>query len=495
MKSIKNLNETNPRSSTETGIDELNLCEFPLASISDRHLDRRKTVVFEEEIFDRVERRQVTRRLTLSGSDRYGLPTAKDDDVLLACIQLSKLQNFRSPQVSFSRYELLKMLRWPDESKNYSRLTNALRRWKGLAIFSDRAFYDFGQKSWVNRDFGVFDSLYIYHREMNQAGLISSLSRFTWNEVFFNSFQSGYLKTIDWGLYTCLESAISKRLYRFLDKRFYHSGSIEVDLKDLAFNRIGLSNEYNVAQIKRTLMRGVSELEAKWGLKALKPEDRFVKKGKGDWIVHFERRMRPSRTEVFTEPVKNLAKEIHQETTDSITSLQIELTKRGIGPANAEELVQRQSTDTVRTMIELFDWYNKNNQPRGVGFLVQSIRSPEQITFPRGFDRTAKKIKIKPKEGKTAVTSPSSTMKQHQVSRQETNRSEAFLQFWKSMSPAEQVKFESDAVRHAPSTKRTGYERNQGKAAKLFEYYRTLILRDHFENSAKASSAKGASRS
>ena len=217
---------------------------------------------------------------------------------------------------------------------------------------------------------------------MNQAGLISSLSRFTWNEVFFNSFQSGYLRTIDWGLYTCLESAISKRLYRFLDKRFYHSGSIDVDLKDLAFNSIGLSNEYNVAQIKRTLMRGVAELEAKWGLKALKPEDRFVKKGKGDWIVRFERRMRPSRTEIITEPVQNLAKEIHQETTDSITSLQIELTKRGIGPANAEELVQRQSTDTVRTMIELFDWYNKNNQPRGVGFLVQSIRSPAQITFP-----------------------------------------------------------------------------------------------------------------
>ena len=139
---------------------------------------------------------------------------------------------------------------------------------------------------------------------MNQAGLISSLSRFTWNEVFFNSFQSGYLKTIDWGLYTCLESAISKRLYRFLDKRFYHSGSIDVDLKDLAFNSIGLSNEYNVAQIKRTLMRGVAELEAKWGLKALKPEDRFVKKGKGDWIVRFERRMRPSRTEIITEPVQ-----------------------------------------------------------------------------------------------------------------------------------------------------------------------------------------------
>ena len=77
------------QTSIDYGIDELNLAEFPLASIAERRLDGRKTVVFEEPLFDRVEGKYVPRRLTISGSDRFGLPTAKDDDVLLACMQIS----------------------------------------------------------------------------------------------------------------------------------------------------------------------------------------------------------------------------------------------------------------------------------------------------------------------------------------------------------------------------------------------------------------------
>ena len=503
MKEIKNTSNNQPtddiirKSSNqfEVGIDELNLCEFPLASISDRYLDGKKTVTFEEKIFDRVERCEVSRRLVLSGSDRYGLPTAKDDDVLLACIQVSKMQDFRSPQVSFSRYELLKMLRWPDESKNYTRLTSSLRRWKGLAIYSDRAFYDFGQKSWVNRDFGIFDSLYIYHRERNQAGLTSnstatSLSRLTWNEVMFQSFQAGYLKTIDWGLYTRLESAISKRLYRFLDKRFYHRRTLEIGLNELAMNKIRISDDYNTAQIKRVLQRGISELESKWDLKAMKIEERFVKRGRGDWVVRFERSSRTPRVPIVTTTEKELVKAVHIETPQSLASLQIALTKRGIGPANAEELVQRQSTTTVQTMIELFDWYNAHNQPRGVGFLVQSIRFPEKIMLPKGFESSAiqKAESVRKKnvvDARAENDLKLSTMRQKQIARVESSRNGAFLQFWNQLSPIEQTNFEIDAVKLAPSTKRTGYDRHQGKASKLFEHYRTLILRDHFERTAK----------
>ena len=73
----------------DSAVDELNLAEFPLAAISDRFLDGTKTVVLEDTVFDRDQNKYLPRRLTLSGSDRYGLPTSKDDDVLLACIQLS----------------------------------------------------------------------------------------------------------------------------------------------------------------------------------------------------------------------------------------------------------------------------------------------------------------------------------------------------------------------------------------------------------------------
>ena len=70
----------------DSAVDELNLAEFPLAAISDRFLDGTKTVVLEDTVFDREQNKYLPRRLTLSGSDRYGLPTSKDDDVLLALL-------------------------------------------------------------------------------------------------------------------------------------------------------------------------------------------------------------------------------------------------------------------------------------------------------------------------------------------------------------------------------------------------------------------------
>ena len=111
-----------PLFQNQSAVDELNLAEFPLAAISDRFLDGTKTVVLEDTVFDREQNKYLPRRLTLSGSDRYGLPTSKDDDVLLACIQLSRLNDFATREVSFSRYEILRLLGWADESRNYERV-------------------------------------------------------------------------------------------------------------------------------------------------------------------------------------------------------------------------------------------------------------------------------------------------------------------------------------------------------------------------------------
>jgi hypothetical protein len=62
-----------------------------------------KTVVICDQVWDRDKRQHVPRKLTISGSDRYGLPVAKDDDVLLACVQLSSISDFAARQVTFTR--------------------------------------------------------------------------------------------------------------------------------------------------------------------------------------------------------------------------------------------------------------------------------------------------------------------------------------------------------------------------------------------------------
>ena len=266
--------------------------------------------MLEDTVFDREQNKYLPRRLTLSGSDRYGLPTSKDDDVLLACIQLSRLNDFATREVSFSRYEILRLLGWADESRNYERVATSLRRWKGLSIYSDRAFYDHEQKSWVNRDFGVFDNLVIYRREVIQGKAAPGCSRFVWNEVLFRSFQSGYLKQLDWNLYCRLTSPVAKRLYRFLDKRFYHSSRVEIDLLELGLRKVRLAANNNTAQMKRSLLKGIEELEHVWELKPRLPEERFRKDGRRQMDRHL-------RTPSQTQPHNHCTLRRHQRSPQS----------------------------------------------------------------------------------------------------------------------------------------------------------------------------------
>ncbi len=467
------------------GVDELNLVEFPLAAITDRIIDGKKTIILDDSVFDRVTQTQVDRRLTISGSDRYGLPTAKDEDVLLACLQISKLCDFRSREVTFSRYEMLKLLRWPDESRNYRRLTESLRRWKGITVYSERAFYDHAAKSWVNRDFGIFDTLHIYHRDADAA--FGRLSRFSWNEVLFDSFQAGYLKRLDWDLYTRLKSPIAKRLYRLLDKRFYRCQAIDIDLHDLAWKKLRLSASHNVAQIKRCLMTGIEELEQHWDLRPLSAERRFVKLGKGNWIVRFHRKRRTlATTSSVTSPPR----------LDSIDTSRLEqaLIRRHVGPAMAEELVRQHPSHTIQTMLDLFDWYNQRGQQRHAGFLVMAIRSPESITMPRGFESSVATATKRAKQASLQAEKQAALSRRERESHQrEQRRVDAFHAYWAGLSPEQQDAFETEAINAAEPVKRKGYYQYQGRNEQLFEQYRTLLLRDHFERIHQLTNGSAAS--
>jgi hypothetical protein len=455
----------------EEGRDELNFAEFPLSAICDRFLDGEKTVVFEDTVWDEEKRKRLPRKLTISGSDRFGLPTAKDDDVLLACIQLSSLGDFHEREVHFSRYELLKLLRWPDETRYYRRLAMSLRRWKGLTIYSDRAFYDKARKSWVNKDFGIFDNLYIYERDEEDGRAARADSWFAWNEVVYGSFQAGYLKKLDWDLYLRLNDPVAKRLYRFLDKRFYHSDRLVIDLDELAFRKVRVSGNYNTAQVKRALMKGIRELEHLWELRPAPAEERFQKVSRGKWeAVFVKRRRRKAQAALEKREPSHLANE---------------LTKRGVGPAVAEELVEGQSAERIETMLELFDWHNAKGEERGPGFLVAGIRSAQPYALPKGFQTKAEAAR-KHADREAARRAELARAKGRQE--KETVHAKAvdrpFQNFWNTLAADEQEAFFAEALQRADRTKRDGYRRLEPIGGPVLDQYRQLILLDHFRRRA-----------
>ena len=116
------------------GRDEPNLAEFPLAALSNRIASDQKTLEFKDTIFDKQAGQLVERKLTVAASDKYGLPNALDDEIILALIQLAKKQGFASKTVPFSRYEIIQILGWGKDTWNYHRVLKSLERWTSITL-------------------------------------------------------------------------------------------------------------------------------------------------------------------------------------------------------------------------------------------------------------------------------------------------------------------------------------------------------------------------
>ena len=167
------------------GRDECNLAEFPLASLASRTAPGQKTLSFTDEIWDKGTQQRIVRKLTISGSDQFGLPTARDNDVLVSLLSLTKCRNnFQSPKVHFTRYELVKFMHWDDGGKSYRRLERSLNVLAGVTLYYNRAWWDLAGKSWRNQTFHILESVDLRGRESAGANE-QPLSSITWNGTLF----------------------------------------------------------------------------------------------------------------------------------------------------------------------------------------------------------------------------------------------------------------------------------------------------------------------
>jgi hypothetical protein len=418
--------------------DELNFAEFPLAQLGAR--DGGQTcLVFSDTVFDRSLGREVTRKLTISPSVRYGLPTPADDEVILGLVQLTSQQRFASRTVPFTRYELIRLLGWPDDSKSYARVKESLFRWLGVTLQYEKAWWSAADQCWVDQGFHLLDEVKLLDRRSGKA-----MSSFVWNETVFQSFASGYLKRLDFEFYRSLESDLAKRLYRFLDKRFHHRDQLEFRLTTLAFEHLGVARSYHNGGLKRLVKRPIAELEARGYLAT--DEERFRSERRGEWAIQF-RKGAPT-------PAKR-------------NPLVEELVAFGVSRAVAVRLVATFPVERIRRQLASVSRRGKGvrNLP---GYLVKAIQEgyeargsiPQGRPLPRGAPKRTPVVE--PPEGPI--------------------EEDPFEAFWKALTPEQQATFEVEAVREAePFLFRQYHDSGQGR---LFETVRRQILRDHWERRA-----------
>ena len=251
-----------------------------------------------------------------------------------------------------------------------------------------------------------------------------------------------------------LKLPTAKRLYGFLDKRFYHSKRLSFDLRTLACEHVGMSRDYKSSELKRKLSPAIAELVSIGFLQEVDDSQRYSKVGHGVYQVHFHRK---SRETIGTLPLSGNKGERSEN-----RQLVKALTDHGLTASTARQFVEDPNIDNdhIRLQIEVLEWKiedaHEDPPAKPGGYLRRAI--VENYDPPKNF---------KPKADREAETK---RILEASKRRQEENR---------RRTQAEQQ--QAAAAEHKKSEE---WSRIENYLAGLSEEEREICIDDAFANAS-----------
>jgi hypothetical protein len=234
-------------------------------------------------------------------------------------------------------------------------------------------------------------------------------------------------------------------MYRFLDKRFYNSPMVSMDLIEFACGHIGLSASDNVAVLKRRLAPAIEELEEIGFLAPAASEERYQKIKPGVWRIQLQAakpRGEAPRLRLVEEPAgdvdaEGLAREFYRQW-DPATTLQ-----PGVKDVQqARAILERHGADEARALLPLLVQVTRKEWPEcrslsgaGQKYLADAVRLHEQ--------------RRRREAGKEAAEDARRREQQQAAERERQERQ--LLDRWNALSAAEQ-----EAIRAAVLRERDG---------------------------------------
>lgn len=443
----------------ERGIDELNFAEFPVCLFSSNPVhvaESGKTLEFQDEIPDpQNPGKTLNRSVTVTGTDKWGLPTVLDDWVILGLLQLAKLQGFPK-KLSFTRYHLLKLLGWGTNARDYNKLTECLRRIQGVQFTFEKAWWDGKANSWVSRTFNLYQDLEIYDAENSttrpkpdicQTSFIFVCSSFEWSEFLHSNFMNRAVKGLNFHFVKSLRKPTAKRLFRFLDKRFYNKNRLEFDMHEFAEAHMGLRKGQKVGDIKRTLGSAIAELEEHGYLRPMPADERFPKIKRGVYRIIFEKgAFDPSIHETELE-------EIDQTATIHTKRVAQSMVDRGVSEKEALRISSAFADSLIRHHIDVFDWENSEGKkiPNPGGYL--RTRIIENYTDPKGFIPRLERERLKEEKARK-LERKAQALEQQQLNleQEQERRAKRIEEYWVSLGAEERAAAEEEAIGKANRT-------------------------------------------
>ncbi len=370
-------------------LEELNLVEFPIAMLCNRPPSSLKTISFSDRLFDREANDWISREVLVTAGDAFGLPTHFDMDVLLALMVLTQSQNrFQDRTVRFSLYQIIELLAISKFGGVHDRLRLALDRWCGTTVKFQNAWRS-GNR-WCSETFHFLDNVKLtksrdFEPDQEQV--------FKWNDVVVESVQKQNTKPFDWVFYRSLSSPIAKRMYRFLDKRFFHRRTWEFEVEEFAVNKLGLQAGQRSSKYNQKLREGILELEEAGFLATGKST--VEKQSKGVFQVSFVRSTAEKQLSALVPPTpikREEWKDLNGKVDGGIRNESeldsppvTELVRRGVNRFQAIELVSAKP-DECGLQIQYFDFQIKQGwkpAKSGGGYLRTAILGA--YAAPEGF--------------------------------------------------------------------------------------------------------------
>ncbi len=399
-------------------IEEISTTEFPISLLSERE-SKEKTVEFKS-IALLPDGTEVQRRLIVSGSDAYGLPTSGDEPVWLSVLSIAKEQGFRSRTIRVGMSELLTRMGLTNTGANRDRLSRAIWRLATTTLVVENLYRESADANplktftfhllqnttvempWdIKRDpktkQPVLDEKgrpIRVMRERKDPGEVAKGPRggqvaITVSEEVWDAILGGSAKALRFGTYLSLEDATSRRLYRFLDlRRAEGVNPFSIGLSVLAFEHLGVP-------------RGTKRAKFMPGLE--RAHEKLVEIGLLEKVRISEERRGSDHEVTYTFGVADA------EYDELLTML----TSRGVWPKVARDLI-RDHRDIVRQQVDRYDQYGKR---KSVKLLVDSIKKgynllegmqPNLFASAQPSGVAAQKVVAAPDEEPTVLGAPRS---------------------------------------------------------------------------------------
>lgn len=254
---------TNDSNLIRRGADELNMCEFPFALLSERPNPNITELTYHDT--PEFQGKRINRRWTIRGGAGIGLPTAWDESLYVILMEKTMEMGFSSRTIPFTRYELLQRLGWEGgrSGRGYQTIEDGLDRLHAVQIKTETAFTEERGKMPVSTRFHILSKAETEDVRSGRGPKINEESYITWDETLWESIATRkFYKPLDVKFYLSLTSWSGRRLYRYLDKKNMHPKEVWCQgLTKLAYEKIGVSrNRKFASQVKDELHRGHMEL-------------------------------------------------------------------------------------------------------------------------------------------------------------------------------------------------------------------------------------------